>query len=259
MLSIFEKRDPTSFHTEPTWLQFTHIIGHDDEGEGEGGSGEGESGSEGGEDDDGGEDESDDDESKLPDKVKAILKKERALRAAAEKKAKILEKNSQAAPGKAGDQGKAGGKDKQASPAESDDEDTSDPRYQKMVDKFREQSLASTVAGIAKNFADPSDVYRFLDTELFDYTQDDDDPSQVVWDEAEIRAAVKALAKEKPYLLKPESDGGQGGQVGSGARQSGPKFAGRGSGKQTSGLSAAEMAQRVPALRSAVRAKTENK
>jgi len=237
-----------------SWLGFSHIVGYD-EGD-EGGTGESESGAEGGENVDGGEGESDDDESKLPDNIKAILKKERDLRAAAEKKAKILERNAQAATkGQGSDKGKGkSGSTQGQSQGEEEGEsgETTDPRYEKMVVKFREQSLASTVAAIAKNFADPSDVWRFLDAGLFDYTQDDDDPSNVVWDESEIRTAVKALAKEKPYLLKPV-EGNQGGQQGTGTRQSGPKFAGRGSGKQTGGLSVTEMAGRVPALRTAVR------
>lgn len=242
---------PTIFHKqyleEPDWLAFAYVVGYDEGGEG----GEGES--EGGEGEEGeGEGEEGDDESQLPDNIKAILKKERELRATAEKKAKLLERNAKSASkGTGKGAGKANEGAKNGSQGTEDEEDgqASDPRYAKMVEKFRTNSLRDTVAKLAQNFADPNDVYRFLDTDLFDFTQDEDDPSEVVWDEAEIRAAVKGLAKEKPYLLKPAGEG-------TGTRKAGPKFAGSGSGRQTSGLSTDEMGRRFPAMRHAVRAGT---
>lgn len=245
MLTIFHKR-PLD---EPSWLAFAYVVGYDGEGDGDGDAGEGGDG-----DGDGDGDGEEDDESQLPENIKAILKKERDARAAAEKKAKLLERNAKAANAKGTSKAKAGEGAKTGSQGTQDDDEEGsaggeDPRYAKMVEKFRTNSLRDTVSKLAQNFADPADVYRFLDTDLFDYTQDDDDPSEVVWDESEIKAAIKALGKEKPYLLKAVGDG-----QGTGSRKAGPKFAGKGSGRQTSGLDAQDIARRFPAMRHATRA-----
>lgn len=242
----------TSFHKsvvdrdETPWYMLPFVMGYD---EGEGGEAEGVEGEEGGEGEGG---EGEPDESALPDPIKAILKKERDLRAAADKKVRILEKNAAAAK-KAGD-GKAAGKSGEEKGAEGGAEGdkvdkSTAAKMEKLIVGFRNTSLQGVVAGLAQQFQDPSDVYSFLDTSAFDYTQDEEDPTNVVWDEAEIRTAIKALAKQKPYLLKPAGDQGA-----SKKGTSGPKFAGSGSGKQTGGITNAEMLRRYPAMRTAIRA-----
>lgn len=233
-------------------MKFAFVFGFDGDGDGDGGD-QGDPGA----DDDGADDPADGDdvdETGLPDKVKAILKKERDLRAAAEKKAKLLERNAQTANKKQG----APKTDKVDDDKKTGDDEKASPALQAKIDKlsegFRKSTLQAMVSKIATNFADPEDVYRFLDIEEFDFTQDDDDPSQVVWDESEIRASIKSLAKERPYLLKPAADG----QGTAKKTASGPKFAG--SGKQVATTKVdATMAQRFPALRSAVRAGSNKK
>lgn len=228
------------------WMKFAFVFGFDGDGDPDD---QGDPGTDDPSDDDGGDEV---DETDLPDKVKAILKKERDLRSAAEKKAKLLEKNANAAKAKR----EAPKTDKVDD--KTDDSDKVSPALQAKIEKlsegFRKSTLQAMVAKNAGNFQDPDDVYRFLDTGEFDYTQDDDDPSQVVWDESEIRAAIKALSKERPYLLKAAGDG----KTPDKKPASGPKFAG--SGKQTAGTQVdAKMAQRFPALRSAVRAGSNKK
>lgn len=232
----------------PWWLS-PLIVGYD-EGEDEGGT-EGEGGNAGAEGE--GSEGGDDDESKLPDNIKAILKKERDLRAAAEKRARILEKNAQAGKGTK-DTGKTGvgdGKTDDGGQGSGQQTDAStQTKMEKLIVGFRNAELKSVVEGLAKDFQDPTDVFAHLDTTAFEFTQDEDDPTNVVFDEVEIRVAIKDLAKRKPYLLKAAGD-----SQGTGKKPtSGPKFAGRGSGKQTTGLSTQEMASRFPAMRSALRA-----
>lgn len=229
------------------WWQSSFIVGFDEGEAGEGGA-EGDPG-EGGEEGEGGEG-GEPDESGLPDNIKAILKKERDLRTAAEKKARILEKNAQAAS-KAGAKSTAKTDDKSEGEGSGAKVDAStQTKMEKLIVGFRTTALRSIVETLAKDFQDPTDVFAHLDTSSFDYTQDEDDPTNVVFDEAEIRTAIKDLAKRKSYLLKPAGEG-----QGTKAKPvSGPKFAGRGSGKQTTGLSQQEMANRFPAMRTAIRA-----
>lgn len=245
MQTMFHKVDIVT-ELEMPWWQSSFIVGYD-EGEGESGT-EGEGAEEG---DEGGEGEGGDDESTLPDNIKLILKKERDLRAAAEKKARILEKNAKVAGAKTDDKGKTGeGEGDKGDGAKVNS--STQTKMEKLIVGFRTTTLKATIEGLAKNFQDPADVFAHLDTTQFDYTQDEDDPTNVVFDEAEIRTAIRDLAKRKPYLLKPaEGEGGK-------KPTSGPKFAGKGSGKQTTGISTKEMAQRFPAMRSALRAGSTN-
>lgn len=89
---------------------------------------------------------------------------------------------------------------------------------------FRQTTAKDLVRDIAKDFNDPSDAYDSIDWSLISFEQDDDDPSNVVWDESEIRTAVKDLAKRKPYLLKQQGEG----QSKTPGRPSGSKFNGPG-------------------------------
>jgi len=241
---------PTIFHKqqlEPAWLRFTYVVGYD---EGEGGEGEG--GAEGGDGEgEEGDGEGDEPDESTPEGLKKALDAERKLRKTAEQKLKIAARKAANQAAKEGESGKKGEGDAGQTGQQGNGE--TDARIEKLTTALRNNSLRSTISELASNFSDPSDVYRFLDTGAFDYEQDADDPSVVVWDEAEIRAAIKDLAKQKPYLLKaPAGDGAQSQRQRRGS--SGPKFAGSGSGKQTGGLSNAEIAQRFPAMRTAVRA-----
>lgn len=243
MLTIFHKREVE----EPSWLWYAYVVGYD---EGDGGEGNGDGGAgDGGGDGDGDGDGDEPDES-TPDGLKKALEAERKLRKTAEQKLKIATRKAANAGAKAN----AGGTQGTGADEGTGDQGTTevDARVEKLTTALRDNSLKTTIAGLAANFHNPDDVYNFLDTKAFDYEQDDEDPTNVVWDEAEIRAAIKQLAKDRPYLLKPAGDGQQGGQ--GRQRQSGPKFAGKGSGRQTSGLTQADITTRFPAMRHAVRA-----
>lgn len=231
------------------WWQHSFVVGYDEGSDSEGGDGDG-----GGEDEEGEEGDAEPDES-TPDGLKKALEKERALRKEADKRLRITTKKlANAAAGQTGKTGSGegdGGKTPEGDGDGAKSASTAATKVEKLIETIRNNELRNVVSKLASTFQDPEDVFAHLDTNNFDYEQDDDDPSNVVFDEAEIRTAIKDLAKRKPYLLKPAA--GETGGAGK-PRQSGPKFAGRGPGKQTGGLSSAEIASRFPAMRTAVRA-----
>ncbi len=243
MLSLIKDQDLQ-------WLHFEFVMGHDDGDGSEGGAGDDGTGV-----DSAGDENADDtdDEGSL-EGLKKALDKERKLRATAEKKIKILGKNATGAKPPVDDKKTDASDDKKTDSGGADT--ASQAKLDRLSEAFRMSTLQKLVADNSANFQDPSDVYRFLETDLFEFAQDDDDPSQVVWNESEIKTAVKALAKERPYLLKPSGDGSGGTKK---TPTSGPKFAGAGSGKQTGGASRTELARRFPALRTAVRASGTDK
>jgi hypothetical protein len=230
------------------WWQRSYIIGFDEGDGGEGAEGEGSDGGEG-EEGEGGEDEPDE---STPDGLKKALEKERALRKEAEKKSRITAKKlANATASQSGKPDEGGGDEGKGDKTGTGGSSTTDAKMGRLIETIRNNELKAVVSRLASNFQDPEDVFAHLDVRQFEYEQDDDDPSNVVFNEAEIRTAIKDLAKRKSYLLKPATDG----QSDTGRqRQSGPKFAGRGSGKQTGGLSSAEIASRFPAMRTAIRA-----
>ncbi len=240
----------------PEWLKFALLFGKDgdegDGGTGDGGTGEGDEG----EGDEG--DESDEPDEESLEGLKKALAAERAQGKAAQKKLKMAERKIANAASNAA---KKTGDDKSGKDESEDEGDKLPKAAQAKLDKltvaYRTSTLKSLVSAKASDFQDPDDVYRFLNTEEFDYEQDDDDPSEVVWDEKEIDVALKALRKQRPYLLKPTT-----GSEGAGktrTAKSGPKFAGTNAGRQTAGTDVAALSRRIPALRSVVRASSTKK
>lgn len=74
--------------------------------------------------------------------------------------------------------------------------------------KIARLSLEATVKDEAKDFTNPSDVVHFLD---LDSIKLDDDGKP---DTNSLKAAIKRLATEKPYLLKSNAGNGDGGARG---------------------------------------------
>lgn len=102
-------------------------------------------------------------------------------------------------------------------------------KLQKLNAAFVKTSFAATVRSLATNFVDPDDAVAALDMSLITHEQDDDDPSIVVWDESEIKTAIKDLAKRKPHFLKAVDKNGadnKGGAPKTPTRPSGSKFSG---------------------------------
>lgn len=209
--------------------------------EGEGGEGENEGGD--------GEQETDADALKA---LKTALQKERLQRKNLEKKLAAATKASSDSEeddeeqddtekGQAGTKKDAGAKQKAKAPRT---DSAASKQLEKLTAAFRTKSLAETVATLAADFHDPQDVMGRIDQRLLNYTQDDDDPSIVVWDEAELKAIIKDLRKEKPHLVKPK-DGSQQ------QRPSGSKFAGgqQQPKKTTVAAKTADWKTRLPAMR----------
>lgn len=122
-----------------------------------------------------------------------------------------------------------------------------DKKLAALTAAFRQTTAKDLVRDIASNFQDSNDAYESIDWRLISFEQDDDDPSNVVWDESEIRTAIKDLAKRKPYLLKPAGDSTPPKTPG---RPSGSKFGG--AGKPSTTDTKAQLAgyqQRFPAMR----------
>lgn len=190
--------------------------------------------------------------------LKSALQKERLRAKNLERK---LAAASKAPEGDEGDQddfeegsGKGkegvGSKGRPRSAARSDS--AASKQLEKLTAAFRQASLDKRVAELAKDFYDPTDVSAAIDQRLLTYTQDDDDPTNVVWDDAEIKSVIADLRKTKPHLVKPKE--------GTPQRPSGSKFGGRpGGGKdQTEAQKAAALAARIPALRGAMQQRTSN-
>lgn len=125
-----------------------------------------------------------------------------------------------------------------------------DIRLDQLTKRFQDLSFRDAVRAAAKKFEDPDDAVSGIDRSLISMEQDEDDPSIVMWDESEITAAVKDLAKRKPYLLKREGDGSASSQNGTkSTRPSGGKFSGRPQKETTQEAQIAGWKQRFPATR----------
>lgn len=125
-------------------------------------------------------------------------------------------------------------------------------KLERLSEGYRLNELKSTVRTIADglNFVDWDDAYSALDRSLLSYEQDEDDPTIVVWDESEIKTALKDLAKRKPHLLKqPDGSGKGGGKTPN--RPTGSKFGGTGGRPSNTDIKAqqADLARRFPAMR----------
>lgn len=243
---------------ERPWWASRVILGFDeagaggtggDSGAGDGGAGEG---GQGGEDGDGGEQETDADALK---NMKVALQKERlraknlekklaaATKAASGEGSEDDEEQDDTEKGQADTEKGKGAKAKAKAPRT---DSAAAKQLEKLTAAFRTRSLAETVATLASDFHDPQDVMGKIDQRLLSYTQDDEDPSIVVWDEAEIKAVIKDLRKESPHLVKPKDGSGQQPQ-----RPSGSKFAGgqQQPKKTTAAAKTTEWKNRLPAMR----------
>jgi hypothetical protein len=86
-------------------------------------------------------------------------------------------------------------------------------------------------------FRDLADALLYVNRSSIEVEQDDDDPADIEVNEATVEAAVKALAKKKPYLLQADGDVDEtGGNVGR-------------RGKKDDALSDDALRARYPALR----------
>lgn len=72
------------------------------------------------------------------------------------------------------------------------------------------------------NFIDPEDAVEGVGWDSIEYTQDDENPSDIKIDQKTVAAAVKALAAKKKHFLKSGTDDGE---------PTGGKFGGAGSKK----------------------------
>lgn len=235
---------------ESPWWAVRVIRGFDETGSGGtgGDSGQGDGDQTGSEGDGDEEQETDADALK---NMKTALQKERlraknlekqlAAAKAGQADGDVDEEQEDTEEGQAGTKKSSAGKGKPKAPR-ADSEAAK--RLERLTASFRTRSLADKVAELAVDFHDPQDVMGRIDQRLLTYTQDDDDPSIVVWDEAEIKAIIKDLRKEKPHLVKPK-DGSQQ------QRPSGSKFAGgQQPGKKTTvAAKTADWRNRLPAMR----------
>jgi hypothetical protein len=86
-------------------------------------------------------------------------------------------------------------------------------------------------------FRDLADALMYVNRSSIEVEQDDDDPADIEVNEATVEAAVKALAKKKPYLLQADGDVDEtGGNVGR-------------RGKKDDALSEEALKEKYPALR----------
>lgn len=233
------------------WLKSVMLVGYESEGDegetgagGDGGAGEGEGGDEG----ESGED-------KLANLRKAL--------AAERLRSKNLAKENKTLKGAKGaastegtdEETEESGEEKGKAPTDRSLKKAhleAQGKLERLAEGYRLNELKTTVRSIADglNFVDWDDAYSALDRSLLTFEQDDDDPTIVVWDEAEIKAALKDLAKRKPHLLKqPDGSGKGGGKTPN--RPTGSKFGGAG-GRPSNTDSKAQLQnfqQRFPAMR----------
>jgi hypothetical protein len=158
------------------------------QGDGEEGTGEGQGAGEGaGEGDGAGEDTSG---------LKSALQKEREERKKLERELKTFRKGQQAAED-------AEKTEVERLKGENQREAT---KAAKLAAGFKNNAIETAIlkaAGAAK-FRDPSDAIRPDIIAAIGVEQDEDDPTQVVIDEATVAAAIKKLAKDKPHWVGTE-------------------------------------------------------
>lgn len=230
------------------WLKSVMLLGYEDPAADP--NAEGDPGEEG--------DEGKEEGEKQEDPAEDLAKLKRAL-AAERLKNKNLErklKGPKADEGE-GEEDPEGGEEEpekgKAKGARSASARAAEAKLQKVTAAFVRSSFANTVRSLATNFLDPDDAIAAIDMKLIQHEQDDDDPSNIVWDESEIKTALKDLAKRKPHFLKPAEAGGEK----TPKRPSGSKFsgpAGRPGTTPTEPEKLKDWQQRLPAMRN-IRAK----
>lgn len=181
---------------ELPWWSKLIIRGFDDDGDGS---------DDDQNDDDGTDDSSDDDgDQGKPDDLaglKSALTKERQARKQLEREARKTAKERQALL----DKDKSEVERATAAAAAAAEKAT------RLAARLRETAVDNAVVKLAGkvNFADVDDALRLLDRTKLNITQDEEDPADIEIDEAEIEAALKALAKAKPHLIKTSAGDGE--------------------------------------------------
>lgn len=82
-------------------------------------------------------------------------------------------------------------------------------------------ALNSAIKKSAANFIDPEDAISGVDLSKINWTQDEEDPSEIEIDTKSVEIQVKALAAKKPHYLNKGTEDGQpsGSQFGGSKRQ----------------------------------------
>lgn len=191
---------------ELPWYLALGVIGFDDEGGDSEDNDSEEEESEEEESDDSGDQEGQRDNTALL----SALRKERKDRRLAERELKKLQRERKDAD----DQEQADSKQLK------EERDTERSKSEKLAKRLRDNELDNRIMRFAGDqFADLEDVLKLLDRSNIDVDQDDDDPSDIDIDDAQVKAAVSALAKTKPHLLKVQGeDTKTGGQFGGGKK-----------------------------------------
>lgn len=214
------------------------IVGFDGEGEGEGqgtvegSQGEGQGSAEGAGEGNSAEAgaQSQDDTSGL----KSALQKERADRKALEKELKAF-RDAQKAKEDA---------EKSDIDRLTDDNSGLAAKLERLTQGYRDNAIERAVleAATKANFRDASDALRAEVLRDLPFEQDEDDPSKITVDAAEVTRRIKALAQAKPHYVQAEAPAPRPSRTGS-------KFGGSTTGKQTGDDARAALIAKYPALR----------
>lgn len=187
--------------------------------------------SEGSSGDDGDEGEDDDNLSSREDLsgLKSALEKERKERKRLEKELKAKQK----AEAEAADADKTEGQ-RATSRAEK-----AEAAAKKLAAGLLKRDLHDAIRKEAEKlkFIDPSDAIEGVDFDTIDFTQDEDDPSDIEIDVKTVEKAVKALATKKPHFISKGTDDG---------KKTGSTFGGKQDSKKDPD---AELKELYPALR----------
>jgi hypothetical protein len=217
------------------WYLLDSIVGYEGE---EGSESSDESSEEEGEEE-GEEEEEEGEEGEKPptqediDRINKALRAERKLRREAEKALKASQR----------------AKEDETSTKETEQaqqrEAAAAQKSERLAARFLDTALEGSIVKAATKlkFRDVDDAVTQINREDIDWEQDEDDPSKVTIDGDSVTAAVKALAKKKPYLLATE---------GAGEGASGGQFGGA-SGNKPDGLTEEALRSTYPALRRGAR------
>ena len=147
------------------------------------------------------------------DGLKSALRKERLQRREFEKELKELKKFKD----------EAEAKDKTATEKAQEDAAKATEKATKLAGQLRTSAVNNEIIklGTQLKFRDIDDALRLVDREEIEVDQDDEDPSAIEVDPKSVEAALKALAKQKPHLLKTDGeDAGPSASKFGGGRQS---------------------------------------
>lgn len=233
-----------SIHTGlPEWMTHGYLEGNEDPAAGgaptgDGASGTGDQGDKSGDagaggDGDGGDDPKDPEDTTG---LKSALQKERDARKALEKAEKSATKELKEAQARLKE---IDDKDKTASEKAEADRAAAQLKLDKLAVGYRSAAVNSAIEKLAREFKfkDPEDAITGINLSAIEVEQDEDDPAKVTIDLKAAKAAVKALAEKKPYLVGEEDAGDA----------SGSKFGG---GKKSSeAITKEKLLEKYPSLR----------